>query len=101
MGDYAAAAVACQLNVSSAGSIEQIGIGLTNVGATPIRSKSAENLLVGKSLNENLIKEAGHLAADDSDPSDDLRGSAEYKKDLLCELTQRVLRISIERSERS
>ncbi len=42
VGDYAAAAVACQLNVSSEGLIEQIGIGLTNVGSTPIRSTSAE-----------------------------------------------------------
>ena len=101
VGDYAAAAVACQLNMSNAGSIEHIGIGLTNVGATPIRSTSAENLLKGKSPSDELIKEAGILAASDSDPSDDLRGSAEYKKELLCELTQRVIKISIERSERS
>ena len=101
VGDYAAAAVACQLNLNTAGSIEQIGIGLTNVGPTPIRATSAENLLRGKSPSDDLIKEAGLLAAGDSDPSDDLRGGAEYKKDLLCELTQRAIRISIERSERS
>ena len=100
VGDYAAAAVACQLNVSSEGLIEQIGIGLTNVGSTPIRSTSAENLLKGKSPSDDLIKEAGLLSAGDSEPSDDLRGSAEYKKELLCELTQRVIRISLERAER-
>ena len=101
VGDYAAAAVACQLNFDSAGSIEQIGIGLTNVGSTPIRSSSAENLLKGKKPSDDLIKEAGFLARSDSDPSDDLRGSAEYKKELICELTQRAIRISIDRSERS
>ena len=74
---------------------------MTNVGPTPIRATSAENLLKGKSPSDDLIKEAGLLAAGDSDPSDDLRGGAEYKKDLLCELTQRAIRISIERSERS
>jgi Aerobic-type carbon monoxide dehydrogenase, middle subunit CoxM/CutM homologs len=101
VGDYAAAAVACQLNLSNAGSIEQIGIGLTNVGSTPIRATSAEKILIGKIPSDDLIKEAGILAAEDSEPSDDLRGSAEYKKDLLCELTQRSIRISIDRSERS
>ena len=56
---------------------------MTNVGPTPIRATSAENLLKGKSPSDDLIKEAGLLAAGDSDPSDDLRGGAEYKKDLL------------------
>jgi len=101
VGDYAAAAVACQLNINSSGTIEQIGIGLTNVGQTPIRSKSAEELLRGKIPNNDLINEAGHLAASDSDPSTDLRGSAEYKKDLLRELTRRAIKISLERSERN
>jgi len=48
VGDYAAAAVACQLNIDSGGSIQNIGIGLTNVGSTPIRASSAEQLLQGK-----------------------------------------------------
>ena len=86
--------------IRDSGSIEQIGVGLTNVGATPIRSTSAENILRGKNPSDDLIKEAGLLAAGDSDPSDDLRGGAVYKKDILCELTQRAIRISIERAER-
>ena len=101
VGDYAAAAVACQISVDNSGSIETIGIGLTNVGQTPIRSTSAEDILRGKIPSNELINEAGQLAANDSDPSTDLRGSAEYKKFLLCELTQRAIKISLERSERS
>ena len=101
VGDFATAAVACQLCFDAAGAIEQIGIGLTNVGQTPIRSTKAEDLLRGETPNDNLLQEAGLLAADDSDPADDLRGSAGYKKALVNELTQRAIRISIERSERS
>ena len=101
VGDYAAAAVACQINIDSSGAIQQIGIGLTNVGQTPIRSTSAESLLRGKIPTNDLINEAGQLAASDSDPSTDLRGNAEYKKVILCELTQRAIKISLERSERS
>ena len=101
VGDFATAAVACQLCFDAGGTSEQIGIGLTNVGQTPIRSTKAEDLLRGETPNDNLLQEAGLLAADDSDPADDLRGSAGYKKALVNELTQRAIRISIERSERS
>ncbi len=38
VGDYAAAAVAVQLSLSADGSIEQVGIGLTNVAALPTRA---------------------------------------------------------------
>ncbi len=100
VGDYAAAAVACQLKINNEGYIEQIGIGLTNVGSTPIRASSAEDILRGTIPNEETIDKAGLLSADQSDPQEDLRGSADYKKDLICELTKRAIKISIERSER-
>ena len=101
VGDYAAAAVACQLNIDSSGSIENIGLGLTNVGSTPIRASSAEELLKGKKPDENMLAEAGHLAAADSEPMEDLRGSAEYKIALVNELTQRAIKLSIQRAEGS
>jgi len=101
VGDYAAAAVACQLNIDSSGSIENIGLGLTNVGSTPIRASSAEELLKGKKPDENMLAEAGRLAAADSEPMEDLRGSAEYKVALINELTQRAIKLSIQRAEGS
>ena len=101
VGDYAAAAVACQLNIDSSGSIENIGLGLTNVGSTPIRASSAEELLKGNKPDENMLAEAGRLAAADSEPMEDLRGSAEYKIALVNELTQRAIKLSIQRAEGS
>ena len=101
VGDYAAAAVACQLNIDSSGSIENIGLGLTNVGSTPIRASSAEELLKGEKPDENMLAEAGRLAAADSEPMEDLRGSAEYKIALVNELTQRAIKLSIQRAEGS
>nr|AOE08830.1 carbon monoxide dehydrogenase medium chain [uncultured bacterium] len=101
VGDYAAAAVACQLNIDSSGSIENIGLGLTNVGSTPIRASSAEEFLKGKKPDENMLVEAGRLAAADSEPMEDLRGSAEYKIALVNELTQRAIKLSIQRAEGS
>ena len=101
VGDYAAAAVACQLNIDSTGTIQNIGIGLTNVGSTPIRASTSEQLLKGKNANDNMIEEAGRLSAADSEPMDDLRGSAEYKRALVDELTQRAIKLSLQRAEGS
>ena len=101
VGDYAAAAVACQLNIDSSGLIENIGLGLTNVGSTPIRASSAEELLKEKKPDENMLAEAGRLAAADSEPMEDLRGSAEYKIALVNELTQRAIKLSLQRAEGS
>ena len=101
VGDYAAAAVACQLNIDPSGSIDNIGLGLTNVGSTPIRASRAEELLKGKKPDENMLAEAGRLAAADSEPMEDLRGSADYKKALVNELTQRAIKLSLQRAEGS
>ena len=48
-----------------------------------------------------MIEEAGRLSASDSEPMDDLRGSAEYKRALVDELTQRAIKLSLQRAEGS
>ena len=74
-----------------------MGIGLTNVGATPIKASKAEEFLHGKKLDETTIAEAAQLASDAAEPSSDLRGPAEYKKGLVKELTKRALARAYER----
>jgi len=50
-----------------------------------------EESLVGKNLGDDQIKKAANLAAEDSQPSSDLRGPAEYKLAMVRELTKRAL----------
>ncbi|HLC40074.1 MAG TPA: xanthine dehydrogenase family protein subunit M [Methylomirabilota bacterium] len=98
VGDFATAAVAAQISLSAAGVCERVGIGLTNVGSTPIKAKKAEAFLQGKRPDEAAIKQAAQLAAQESRPSDDLRGPAEYKRDLVRVLTTRALKKAVERA---
>jgi carbon-monoxide dehydrogenase medium subunit len=98
VGDFATAAVAVQLALAANGTCEQAGIGLTNVGVTPIKAKRAEAALKGAPPDEAAIKRAAQLAADAAQPSADLRGSVEYKKDLVSVLTTRALRRALERA---
>jgi carbon-monoxide dehydrogenase medium subunit len=100
VGDFATAAVAVQITLDAGGACEQIGIGLTNVGSVPIKAAKAEAALKGKRPDEATIKQAAQLAAEAAQPSEDLRGSVEYKKDLVRVLTGRALRRAIERAQK-
>ena len=99
VGDFATAAVAVQLTLSAAGTVDRAGIGLTNVGLTPIKATRAEAALTGRRPDAPTIKQAAELAAAAAEPSEDLRGSVEYKRDLVRVLTARALRRAIERAQ--
>ena len=91
VGDFATVAVAAQLTLDEKGVCHKVGIGLTNVGPTPVKARKAEEFLRGKKPDESNIAQAAQLAADESTPSPDLRGPVEYKKGLVKELAKRAL----------
>jgi aerobic carbon-monoxide dehydrogenase medium subunit len=97
VGDFATAAVAAQITVDGNGVCQKVGIGLTNVGPTPVKARKAEDFLRGKKLDAANINQAAQLASDDSEPSADLRGPVAYKKALVKELTKRALSRALER----
>jgi carbon-monoxide dehydrogenase medium subunit len=98
VGDFATAAVAAQVTLDDKGTCQKVGIGLTNVGPIPVKARKAEEFLRGKKLDEANIRQAAQLAADESEPSADLRGPVEYKKGLVKELTKRALSRALERA---
>jgi carbon-monoxide dehydrogenase medium subunit len=98
IGDFATVAVAVQLSLGANGNCESVGIGLTNVGETPIKATAAEDALTGKSLDDENIRMAAQLAAEAADPTGDRRGSEEYKRSLVKTLTVRALRLAGERA---
>ncbi len=98
VGDFATAAVAAQVTLDGGGICQRVGIGLTNVGPTPIKATRAEGFLRGKRLDAAAIKQAAQLAAEASQPVSNLRGPAEYKRDLVRVLTARALTRAGERA---
>jgi carbon-monoxide dehydrogenase medium subunit len=57
------------------------------MGATPMRAAGVEAALAGGAS----ASEAAQHAADDTEPSSDINGSAEYREHLARVLTQRAL----------
>ncbi len=62
-----------------------------SVAPTIVASPVAEEYLVGKTLTEAEIAEAARLAMDSVAPIDDLRGSAEYRREMVRVMVQRGL----------
>ena len=96
-GDWAIAAAGAAVWLDG-DTIADVGIGLTAVGAEHFCAPTAEEAVRGQVLSAELIEIAGRLAAEDSNPSTDQRGPAEYKRHLAGELTKRALRTAADRA---
>ena len=69
---------------------------LASAAPTVMRAREAEELLRGKKISDELLAQAGALAAAASRPRDSIRGSAEYRRNLVEVLTKRALRKAID-----
>lgn len=98
VGDFAIAAVGVSVALAPTGACAQVGIGLCNVGATSLRARRAEEALRGQKPDDATIAGAARLAAEECDPASDLRGPAEYKRDVVRVLTARALRTAVGRA---
>ena len=98
VGDYATAAAAAQVTLSASGTIERIGLALTNVNPVPRRAAAAEKHLIGKKPDAAVFNEAGRLAAEASSPNADRRGQVDYKIEMARVLSVRALKIAVDRA---
>ena len=81
----------CALVRASDGVCEDVRIGLTNMGSTPLRARAAEEALRGQPLDAERIEAAADLAPEGTDPPGDLNATPDYKRHLARVLTRRAL----------
>jgi carbon-monoxide dehydrogenase medium subunit len=98
VGDFATAGVAVYVVLGQNGTVEQAGIGLTNVGPMPVKAAEAERYLVGKKPDAAVIAETARLAAKATAPTADRRGAVDYKREMARVLTMRALKSALERA---
>ena len=75
--------------------IEGARIVLGAVATTPIRAGEAEQLLTGNPATEALLEKVGRAAMKACRPISDIRGSEEYRRDMVRVFTKRALRNAI------
>jgi len=90
--DWAMVGVCALVRKAADGSCEDVRVGLTNMGSTPLRATATEEALRGGGLDADAIARAAELAAEGTDPPADLNASSDYKRNLARVLTGRALR---------
>jgi carbon-monoxide dehydrogenase medium subunit len=79
------------------GQITDARVGLAAVGPNTAGIPAISDALRGQAPSDELYAQAGAIAAEACTPVTDMRGSADYKRHLANELTQRALRRSVAR----
>jgi carbon-monoxide dehydrogenase medium subunit len=89
--DWAMVGVVALVKKAADGSCEDVRIGLTHMGSTPLRASAAEQALRGQGLDAQGIARAAEQAAEGTDPPGDLNATPDYKRHLARVLTRRAL----------
>ena len=89
--DWAMVAVSALVKKAPDGTCEDVRIGLTHLGSTPLRATAAEQALRGQPLDAEHIAAAAEHAADGTEPPADLNASADYKRHLARVLCRRAI----------
>lgn len=93
---YPTASVGVQLTLDG-DTCQEARVALGSAGLTPIHATAAEAELRGNTLTEAVINKVAEAAVAASDPIEDQRGSAEFKKAILHTLTKRAIDIASRR----
>lgn len=89
-GDFATVSISLVIAMEN-DTCSYISIAVGSVGATPLYLDEINTQLIGRPLNEDDLDKAGQILVDASDPIDDVRGSADYRRALIpCLLKQAV-----------
>ncbi len=73
------------------GKFSEVAISLGSVAPRVIRSRSVEQALFGRPATQSVIEEASKLTVNDISPIDDIRSTAEYRRDVAPVLVKRAL----------
>lgn len=79
--------------------LEDVKIALGAVAPIPMRAKKAEEILRRRKLDQELLEKSCQAAASEASPIDDIRGSADYRRELLTVLTKRAITQAIQQAE--
>jgi carbon-monoxide dehydrogenase medium subunit len=90
--DLSVVSIAACLNIQEDLTVSKARLALGAVAPTPFRAMIAEGLLVGQRLSDKVIREVARQAMEEANPITDVRASANYRKEMVGVLTDRVLR---------
>ncbi|MFC3725693.1 FAD binding domain-containing protein [Neoaquamicrobium sediminum] len=96
--DMAVINLAAVVDLAADGTCQKARIALGTAGPTPFRVEEAEQLLIGKKIDDALIDEAAKICKAAANPVDYFRGSIDYKKHIIGVYAQRGIRSALRRA---
>lgn len=81
--------------------MREVRIGLGGVSAVPIRATKAESLCNNAVLSDELMREAGEIAASEAEPMTDPHGSADYRTKMVKLFVRRAMAAAMGQLERN
>ncbi len=90
--DISTISIAIAARRDGAGLLSGVRVALGAVGPTPLRARRTEALLDGRTPDAALIDQAAACAAEEATPIDDVRASAWYRRELVLNMTRRMLK---------
>jgi CO/xanthine dehydrogenase FAD-binding subunit len=91
--------VAAQVAVDAGGTCSAARVVVGGVLPGPRRAEAAEQVLLGQRIDDDVLAAAAGAAAEEIDTHDDLRGSAEYRRQLIRIYGQRALQRAVTRAQ--
>jgi carbon-monoxide dehydrogenase medium subunit len=82
------------------GEVEEARLAFGSVAETPVSTPDVEAMLRGKPLTDELLEEAAEAVKSSVAPITDVRGTAEYRRDMCGVLLKRTLTEAAERARR-
>jgi carbon-monoxide dehydrogenase medium subunit len=78
--------------------LENVRIGLGALAPTALRARKTEAFLKGKKFEEAILEEAAQIVSQEVEPIGDLRGSEQYKREMVGVMLKRGVKIAYERA---
>jgi CO/xanthine dehydrogenase FAD-binding subunit len=98
-GDFALGGAAALITLEG-GVCRRARLGLLAAADTPLRVEAAERVLEGAQISEETTAEAARAAVAEINPTGDIHGSSEYRKQLIEGMVRRAIKEATERAER-
>lgn len=96
-GDFALGGAALVLTLDDAGTCSDVRIALLSAAPTPVRATDAEQILAGRTIDEEAAREAQAKTEAAISPTGDIHGSGEYRRGLIGAMVRRAVIAANER----
>ncbi len=98
-GDFALVGVAAIVTLDNAHTCSDARIALLGVGETAVRSRSAEQVLIGQKPDEQVITAAASETVKDIQPLSDVHATAAYRQYVARNLVEQALTEAVQRAQ--